>query len=72
MRDRQAQVRDAGLEIVLETGERAWQEIGVVSADARRQLACDRPRRRLIAGDGPRLRVRAQEDRRRDALRGPA
>jgi hypothetical protein len=42
--DRQPQVRDAGLEIVLETGERARQDVAVVSADAGRQLARDRPR----------------------------
>jgi hypothetical protein len=32
MRDRQTQVRNAGLEIVLETGERARQERGVLGA----------------------------------------
>ena len=55
MRDRQAQVRDAGLEIVLETGERTGQDVGVIGADAGRQLARDRPRWRLMACGGPRL-----------------
>ena len=32
MRDRQAQVRDAGLEIVVETGERTGQDVGVNGA----------------------------------------
>jgi hypothetical protein len=37
---------------------RARQEIGVVAADASRQLARNRPRRRLIAGGHPRLELR--------------
>ena len=37
MRDRQSQVRDARLEIVLETGKRARQEVGAVGAAAGRQ-----------------------------------
>ena len=40
--DRQAQVGDAGHEVVVKTGERARKDIGVVGADARRQLARDR------------------------------
>ena len=55
MRDRQAQVRDAGLEIVLETGERTGQDVGVIGAEAGRQLSGDRARGRLIAGGDPRL-----------------
>jgi len=39
--NRRPQVRDAGLEIVFETGERGRQEIGVVGAHAARQLAGD-------------------------------
>lgn len=35
MRDRQAQVRDAGLEIVLETGERTGQDVGVIGRGGR-------------------------------------
>ncbi len=35
------------------------QEVDVVGANARRQLARDRPRRRLIAGGDPRLELRA-------------
>ena len=58
MRDRQAQVRDAGLEIVLETGERTGQDVGVIGADAGRQLSGDRARGRLIAGGDPRLEFR--------------
>ena len=46
MRDRQAQVGDAGPEVAVKTGERARKDIGVVGADARRQLARDRPRGR--------------------------
>ena len=42
MRDRQAQERDAGFEIVFETGERAWQSVGVIDADNGRQLTRDR------------------------------
>ena len=60
MRDRQAQVGDAGPEVVVKTGERAGKDIGVAGADARRQLACDRPRGRLIAGGDPRLELRPQ------------
>jgi hypothetical protein len=60
MRDRQSQVRDARLEIVLETAERARQEISVVGADAGRQLPGDRTRGRLIAGGDPRLDLRPQ------------
>ena len=55
MRDRQAQVRDAGLEIVLETGERTGQDVGVIGAEAGRQLSGDRARGRQIAGGDPRL-----------------
>ena len=33
MGDRQAQVRDAGLEMVLETGERTGQDVGVIGAE---------------------------------------
>ena len=55
VRDREPQVRDARLEIVLETGERARQDVAVVGANAGRQLARDRPRRRLIACGDPRL-----------------
>ena len=43
------QVRDAGLEIIFEASERAWQDVGVIGADAGRQLARNRPRGRLIA-----------------------
>ena len=57
------QVGDARLEVVLETGERARQEIGVVGANAARQLARDRPRRRLIAGGDARLELRPQVGR---------
>jgi hypothetical protein len=60
MHDRQSQVRDALLEIVLETGERARQEIDVVGADAGRQLPGDRTRGHLIAGGDPRLDLRPQ------------
>ena len=44
MRDRQAQVRDTGLEIVLETGERTGQDVGVIGAEAgRTHLATSAP-----------------------------
>ena len=43
MRDRQAQVRNAGFEIVFETGERGRQSVGVIGADTDRQLTRDRP-----------------------------
>jgi hypothetical protein len=62
MRDWQFQVGDARLE-VLEAGERARQEVGVIGADSRRQLAHDRPRRRLIAGGGARLELRPEVGR---------
>jgi hypothetical protein len=55
---RQLEVGDARLEVVLETGERARRLVGVVGADAGRQLARDRPRRRLIAGSNARLEFR--------------
>jgi hypothetical protein len=58
MGDRQSQVRNAGFEIVFETGERARQSVGVIGADTGRQLTRDRPRRRLIAGCDPRLEFR--------------
>ncbi len=58
MGDRQPQVGDAGLEVVLEAGERARQEVGGVGADARRQLPGNRPRRRLVAGGDARLDLR--------------
>ena len=45
-RDRQPQVRDAGLEIIFEASERARQDVGVIGADAGRQLARNRPRGR--------------------------
>ena len=45
----------AGLEIVLETGERTGQDVGVIGAEAGRQLSGDRARGRLIAGGDPRL-----------------
>jgi len=57
--DRQAQMGDAGLEIVLETGERTGQDVGVIGAEAGRQLSGDRARGRLIAGGDPRLDPRA-------------
>ena len=41
-----------------QTGDRARKDLGVVGADARRQLARDRPRGRLIAGGEPRLELR--------------
>ena len=44
VRDRQPQVRDAGLEIIFEEIERARQDVGVIGADAGRQLARNRPR----------------------------
>jgi hypothetical protein len=34
VRDREPQVRDAGLEIVLETGERTGQDVGVIGINA--------------------------------------
>ena len=53
--------RAAGrLEIILETGERARQEIGVVSADPGRPSPSDRRRGRLIAGTDARLELRPQ------------
>ena len=60
MGDRQPQMGDAGLEVVLEAGERARQEVGGVGADAARQLPGNRPRRRLIAGGDARLELRPQ------------
>jgi hypothetical protein len=59
MRDRQAQVSDAGPEVVLKAGERARKDIGTVGADAGRQLSGDRARGRLIAGGDPRFDPRA-------------
>jgi hypothetical protein len=38
MRDREPQVRDAGLEIVLETRERTGEDVGAIGADSGRQL----------------------------------
>ena len=55
MRDRQ--VRDAGLEIIFEVGERARQDVGVIGADAGRQLART-AREGLIAGCDPGLEFR--------------
>ena len=43
-------MRDASLEIVLETGERTGQDVGVIGAEAGRQLTRNRARGRLIAG----------------------
>ena len=63
MGDRQPQVGDARLEVVLEAGERARQLVDVVGADAGRQLARDRPRRRPIAGRNARLEFRPQVGR---------
>jgi len=63
MGDRQPQVGDARLEVVLEAGERARQLVDGVGADAGRQLARDRPRRRLIAGRNARLEFRPQVGR---------
>jgi hypothetical protein len=60
MCDRQAQMRDARLEILIKAGERARRGHRVVGADAARQLAGDRSRRRLVAGGDARLELRPQ------------
>ena len=48
--DRHPQMRDAGLEVVLEAGDRARQLALVVGDDAGGEVAGDGPARRLVAG----------------------
>ena len=43
MRDRQPQMRDTGLEVILEAGDRGRQGSRVIGADAIGELACNRP-----------------------------
>ena len=42
----QPQMRDAGFEVVLETGNGTRQSVGMVSAEAGGEIAGDRPRGR--------------------------
>jgi hypothetical protein len=56
--DREAQVRDAGLEVVREARHGVWQLALVVGDQAVAQLAGDRPGRRLVAGPHPFLELR--------------
>ena len=50
MRDRHAQTGEAGLEVVLEAGERAWPQIGAVGACMPAASSSAIARGRLIAG----------------------
>ena len=60
MRHRKPQVGDAGLEVVLEAGDRARQQRAVIGPNALGEVASDGSRRGLVAGARPRLELRPQ------------
>src|ERR1700758_1573883 len=57
MRDRQAQMRNARLEIIVETSNGARDDGAIIGPDPFRQIAGDGARGRLIAGSDARLKL---------------
>jgi hypothetical protein len=57
VRDRQAQVGDAGFEVILKTGNGTRHRGRIVGPDSLGKVAGDRSRRRLVAGGDPCLEL---------------